>query len=309
MNTTNSKTTRFDRRQLLRTSAQVAAAIPFFRCMPNLLAEPNAAPKKILFFTRSQTFEHSVIKLKNDGTSHAGEQLKQFAGSAGFEFVETKDGRIFDEKLDSFDAIAMYTTGDLTQEKAVDNSQPMSAKGKQNLLDAIAAGKGFFGFHAASDTFHSAGPAFENQTKRDSFIDMIGGEFIRHGRQQEALMQVVDAKFKGMAPAGAGFKMFEEWYSLKNFASDMHVLLVQETKGMVDLDYERPPFPATWARQHGKGRVFYTSMGHREDVWTNAIFQSITVGGLQWATGQFEADITPNLQTAAPMASQLPKAP
>ena len=43
-----------------------------------------------------------------------------------------------------------------------------------------------------------------------------------------------------------------------------------------------PPYPATWARMHGKGRVFYTSMGHREDVWTNEKFQQVALGGFSW---------------------------
>ena len=53
-------------------------------------------------------------------------------------------------------------------------------------------------------------------------------------------------------------------------------------------DYQRPNFPATWARMHGKGRVFYTSLGHRDDVWTNPVFQNLLVGALSWATGQVE---------------------
>ncbi len=67
-------------------------------------------------------------------------------------------------------------------------------------------------------------------------------------------------------------------------------------------DYERPPFPATWARRHGRGRVFYSSMGHREDVWANPLFQSILLGGLRWALGMVPADIVPNLAQAAPAA-------
>ncbi|MBU4272541.1 MAG: ThuA domain-containing protein [Planctomycetes bacterium] len=65
-------------------------------------------------------------------------------------------------------------------------------------------------------------------------------------------------------------------------------------KGMQGDAYRRPPYPATWARMHGKGRAFYTSLGHREDVWTNPIFQQVILGGLSWALGHADADITPN---------------
>ena len=99
--------------------------------------------------------------------------------------------------------------------------------------------------------------------------------------------------------------MHEEWYALKNFATDMHVLLVIETEGLDGNGYQRPPYPATWARRHGQGRVFYTSMGHREDVWTNPAFQSVTVGGMRWAIGDVAADISANIDQVTPNASKL----
>jgi len=80
---------------------------------------------------------------------------------------------------------------------------------------------------------------------------------------------------------------------------------VQETEGMVDECYQRPPFPATWARVQGKGRVFYTSMGHREDVWTSAAFQQIVLGGLSWVLKNVDADVTPNIQQVTPKADQM----
>ena len=65
-------------------------------------------------------------------------------------------------------------------------------------------------------------------------------------------------------------------------------------------DYARPTYPATWVRRHEKGRVFYTSMGHREDIWTNPIFQDILTGGVTCALGDAPADVTPNLTQVAP---------
>ncbi|MEI6862357.1 MAG: ThuA domain-containing protein, partial [Verrucomicrobiota bacterium] len=67
--------------------------------------------------------------------------------------------------------------------------------------------------------------------------------------------------------------------------------------------------PSTWARMQGKGRVFYTSMGHRDDVWTNPAFQSVLLGGINWATGRVDADVTPNLDKVAPKANELQAAP
>ena len=167
------------------------------------------------------------------------------------------------------------------------------------MLKAIEGGKGFVGFHCATDSFHSKGI--------DPYIAMIGAEFIVHGAQQKATMKVVSPEFPGIKGLGDSFALNEEWYALHKFAPDLHVILVQETAGMNGPMYQRPPYPATWARKHGKGRVFYTSMGHREDVWTNPIFQQIVLGGIAWALGNVEADVTPNIATVTPKANETRK--
>ena len=269
----------------------------------------EAKPRRLLFFTRSAGYEHSVVKVTDGEPCYAETILRPICAEHGWELVSTKDGGVFTpENIASFDAFLFYTTGDLTAPTADDGSEPMSQEGKQALIDAVHNGKGFVGFHSGSDTFHSPGNRGEAQPagQRDPYIDMLGGEFIIHGSQQPATMTVVDSTFPGAAGLGRSFTKTEEWYSLKNFADDLHVLLVNETAGMHDKPYDRPPYPATWIRHHGKGRVFYTSMGHREDVWTSPEFQSLVIGGITWAVGDADADTTPNVKSVAPHADVLP---
>lgn len=289
-----------DRRALLQSAAGLAACA----VAPRLAAD-EARRGKVLFFTKSAGFQHSVVTRKDDELSHAEKILVELGKKSGFDVEPTKDGRVFDGDLGKYDGFVFFTTGDLTQE-GTDKTPAMSARGKQALLDAVAAGKGFVGSHCASDTFHTPGEAFETQEKKDPYIAMLGGEFIRHGAQQKATMTVVNPKFPGMDAAGKSFELNEEWYTLKNFAPDLHVLLVNETEGMTGNDYKRPRFPATWARRHGKGRVFYTSMGHREDVWTNPVFQAIFVGGIRWSIGAVELDVPTNLAQVTPGAHVIP---
>lgn len=269
-----------------------------------LLAQ--AKKGRVLYFTRSVGFEHSPVKRTGSELGFSEKLLVEWGQEAGFEVECSKDGRVFDQDLGKYDVFAFYTCGDLTKEDMYGNA-PMSADGKQRFLDAIAAGKGFVGFHSAADTFHSAGGRDQVQTDLDPYIAMLGGEFIVHGRQQEATMRVTCPKFPGAKDMGEASRFHEEWYALKNFAKDMHVILLQETEGMVDDCYQRPPFPATWARMHGKGRVYYTSFGHREDIWTNAKVKSLILGGFEWALGRADADLTPNLAQVAPQAEELPK--
>lgn len=282
-------------------------------------AAQDLARKKILFFTKSSGYEHEAITAKRrDGRpGYAFGVLKQLGEKNNIEFTFSKDGSLFTpEYLAQFDAFLFYTTGDLT-EAGTDKNPPMTPAGKAALLKAIADGKGFIGTHAAADTFHSPGNKFDNTPERyvsdgakaDDYIRMLGGEFIKHDAQQPAPQIVVDKKFPGMADIPADFGPAEEWYSLKNFAPDMHVLLVQDTKTMKGKSYERAMYPSTWARMQGKGRVFYTSMGHREDVWSNPVFQAVLVSGINWATHRVDADVTPNLAKVAPEANALPKFP
>lgn len=298
-----------NRREFL---AGTAAAAGLSYTFPAGFAQDSTKPRRrILFFTKSSGFEHSSIKRKGDELSHAERVFTDLGKTSGFDVECSKDGRLFTaENLAKFDAYLFYTTGDLTQ-AGTDKQPPMSAEGKAAFLEAIKNGKGYLGTHSASDTFHSPGVdrnALAGE-KMDPYVAMLGGEFIRHGPQQKAHMIVLDHKFPGLAKLEKSFEMMEEWYSLKDFAKNLHVLLVQETKGMNGIDYQRPVYPATWARMHGKGRVFYTSMGHREDVWTNPIFQSILLGGVSWATGNVEADVTPNLDLVTPEHSKLPPKP
>jgi len=299
-----------NRRNLLRggVAAAALAGLGRFPFGWPVGAEP-AKPRKLLVYTRSAGFEHSCVRLgKNGDPSHVDRTMTELGKKHGFEVTCTKDGRVFlPETLNKFDAVFFETTEDLTKEGG-DKQPPMPKEGKAALLDFVASGKGFVGAHCASDTFHSPGHRngdFRHQEKLDPYIEMLGGEFIRHGAQQKAWMRVADKKFPG-ATSIEDFELHEEWYSLKNFSPDIHVILVQDTQGMRDLDYARPNFPATWARKHQKGRVFYTSMGHREDVWTNPVFQKLLLGGLSWAFGDVEADVTPNFKTATPDANKLP---
>lgn len=291
---------------LLAAGATVAATQSTPALANWFSSEGSLKGKRLLFFTKSSGFQHSVIAREGNSPSYADRIMTGLAKDYEFEVENTKDGSVFDGDLDKYDAIFFMTTGDLTQ-VGTDGHPAMSPKGKERLLEAISKGKGFMGCHCASDTFHSAGPANVNQDKPDPYIAMLGGEFIRHGRQQEARMLVSSPKFPGLEGVKQEFKLNEEWYSLKNFAPDMHVILVTETEGMVDADYDRPKYRGTWARKHGEGRVFYTSMGHREDVWSNDIFKNLIVGALRWCTKVADADLTPNLKEVTPGAATMPK--
>ena len=70
---------------------------------------------RILYFTRSAGFEHSVVRRQGDQLSHSEKIMVEVGKREGVEVICSKDGRLFDKDLDQFDCIAFYTSGDLTK--------------------------------------------------------------------------------------------------------------------------------------------------------------------------------------------------
>ena len=314
-----------NRRDLLGLAALAGAGLALGPAARLFAQAASGERKKILFFTKSSGFPHPVVTRKNSPMAYAERLLTEFGGAAGFDITCTKDGSVFTpDGLKQYDAIAFYTTGDLTtnnngaKHPKEDQGPTMPKEGPQALFDFVKSGKGFVGFHCASDTFHSPNysgdkpiakqmnmlrdAAAKLEDVRSQYIKMLGGEFVTHQSQQPATLKVVDATFPGFD----GLKdatFTEEWYSLANFSDDLHVLLVQDTESMKakgEKAYQRPPYPSTWAKLYGTGRVFYTNMGHREDVWTNPFFQKVTLAGLAWATGRTQFDPKPNVKEVTP---------
>ena len=285
------------RREMLLTAGATViglSAFPF-----GWAAAADNKKQKILYYTKSAGFVHPEVdrKLTDGQLSRSEKLLTEWGEKSGFDFVCSQDPAIFDGDLDQFDAIAFYTSSNHKEKK-----HPISDEQKTKLLDAIKAGKPFVGIHSATDTFGSPGTP-----EIDPYIAMIGAEFSMHDAQQKAKDRVADPKFPGMQDLGDSIELMEEWYPFTKFAKDLHVILVQETEGMKGPHYQRPPFPATWAHMYGKGRVFYTSLGHRQDIWTNKIFQQILLGGIAWALGNAKAEIPPNIDQVTPEANTLAK--
>ena len=305
-----------NRRSFVSRLAPLALAAACARPAARLgLAGSMAPRRRLLCYTRSAGFVHSVVKpAAGGGPSLVDRTITALGARDGFDVVCTKDGGVFTaDGLRPFDAFLFFTSGYLT-EAGGDNEPPMAPGGKEALLEAVRAGKGFVGLHSATDSFHTLPdpPDRSNRhvthgAKVDPYIAMIGAEFIAHGAQQAAPVRIVDRRFPGMGGFTDGAPRMGEWYSLKEFASDMHVLMVLETAGMPDPEYARGPFPVTWARRHGRGHVFYSALGHREDEWADAAFLGLLAGAIGWSFGDVTADVPPNLVAVAPRYGDLPR--
>ncbi len=185
------------------------------------------------------------------------------------------------EGLKQFDAVFFYTTGGK-------NEFPLSEENRQALIDFVKGGKAFVGFHSATDTYADWEP----------YWDMIGGSFDGHpwnAGDEPVKLDVEDPSHPAAVHLGDSWTIQDEIYQFKNYSREkLHVILsmnaasVKEKGKRADGDY-----PIAWCKKHGEGRVFYTSLGHRKDVWTNPVFREHVLGGIRWALGLAPGDSTP----------------
>jgi type 1 glutamine amidotransferase len=301
-----------NRREFLRHAALAGATLAIGG--RRLLAQQR---KSVLVFTKSSGFEHQVVKRVNGQQSIMEAAVRELGNKNGFGVETSKDGRVFNSKeFLKYAAVIFFTTGDLTKE-GTDKNPPMSPAGKEALLSAIHAGRiGFAGVHAASDTFHTEPDTPDNANryiahgeKSDPYIRMLGGEFITHGsdpRLQTAEVIVNDPSFPGLSGVTSPVSFTEEWYSLKDFRDDLHVILTLDTKGMRGACYDRPPYPVAWTRMEGKGRVFFTALGDRPENWQSEFMLNLLAGGIRWAIRDVDASSQVNLKEAAPGYATIP---
>lgn len=257
-----------------------------------ILASEQEKPK-VLMFTKSSGFQHSVVARGPKGELGLAERtLRELAEKHGFDVNITKDGsQIHAAGLKKYQAVLFFTQGNLTV-PGVDKQTPMKADDRQAILEFVRAGGGFVGTHCGgADTFHEW-----NDKGRKPFLEMVGGEFIGHGPQQVTSVEVVDPQFPAVKMWPNAFTLNDEWYAYKEFQPNIRVLMMIHTKGMKNNLYERPNYPITWCSNYGNGRVFYTGIGHREDVWTNPRYQQMVATAVLWSLKKVDADATPNLK-------------
>ena len=299
------------------------AVVVAFLGLCTVLNAQEAKKAKVLHFTRSQGFEHAPAKLLDGGTTVSGQALKKYFADKNIEVVETQDGGVFDGDMNQYDAFVFYTSGNLLNPAGSknDKAQPMSEAGLRKMFAAVQNGKGFVGIHAASDSHCN----LKDENGVDLFTKFIGAIFIGHGPQQFATLTITQpttifmgnlngspsptlchSPFGFINDSGKQITTWDEWYSMNQFNKDLHVLLIQETAGMEGKDYARPPFPATWIRKEGNGRVAYTSFGHDNRYFQNTENVRRIADLIEWSVGRFNADTTPNIEQVTPGAFENP---
>ena len=269
--------------------AQPAASLPA-EVPPDAVAQMRAAapatapakpaqPRHLLIYTACKGFKHGSIPFCTAALQIVGEK------TGAYQAVVSDDPAVFKpESLARFDAVCFNnTTGELFEEPEL----------KQSLLDFVRKGKGVVGIHAATDCFY----------QWPEYGELLGGYFDGHPWNGTVTIKVDDPQHPLNAVfGGQGFEIADEIYQFKAPYSraKLRVLLSIDT-GKTDMT--RPgikrtdgDFAVSWVHMYGLGRVFFCSLGHREDIfWTPAVLQH-DLAGIQFALGDLPADATPSTQ-------------
>jgi type 1 glutamine amidotransferase len=232
----------------------------------------TAAPKNVLVVTVTKGFRHSSIPTAERVLA----ELAQKDASFAVDYARTDEDlarKMTPAALAGYDGVIFAnTTGDLPLPDV------------EAFLNWIRGGKAFIGMHSATDTFRGHKPLHP-------FTLMINGEFKTHKEQAEVEAINSDPNFPSNRHLGPTYKVFDEIYIFNGYQR-------KAARALLDLDKHpntRMPghYPISWARMHGDGRVWYTSLGHREDVWESSDYQKHILGGIRWALGLESGDAAP----------------
>ena len=229
----------------------------------------TAPPKRVLYITHSAGFRHGSLPTSCAVMQDLGVRSGDFEVSCSEDLA-----LISADSLQDFDILYFFTSGEL----ALSNQQ------KADLLAFVRDGKGFGGAHSATDTFYTW----------PEYGEMIGAWFNGHPWAQEVLIRVEDPDHPVVRSLAPTFRLSDEIYQFRDFSRDrVHVLLSLDTSS-VDLAApgvarEDGDFPLAWCRDYGKGRVFYTALGHPDETWLDERFQTLVLNALRWLGGAVDS--------------------
>ncbi len=268
--------------------------------MPDKAVAKPAQPRKMLIFWKCETFFHTVIPVANEALKIMGEKTGAFQVTA-----VTDDYSVFNaETLKQFDIICLNNTTSL---KFDPKTTPERC---QALMDFIKSGKGIVGIHAAADNFYQWPEAQE----------MMGNKFTAHpwGAGTTVAIKIDEPDHPLTAPFhGQGFKVKDEIYRTapnpysreKQFvlmSLDMSDPGTNSVKGVIESDKDTG---ITWIKDVGKGRLFYCSLGHNNEIFMNTPILEHYLRGIQFAAGDFPVPTKPKASSVkgSGMEQQLAK--
>ena len=230
---------------------------------------------KVLFFANPMTSDNDVIRRPAPGTLSVAERQFAALSKGRFDVTITQDGReVSRDTLGRYKAVVFFT--------AI-NPPGVDVDG---LVAWVRDGGAFVGIHSTANTYQ----------KHPAFGAMLGARYDRRpwrtkqAPQTKVRVKVEDRTHPATRHLPESFEIADDIYQFKDFDRDRVRLLLRLDPASLDLDNPRvnrrdTVFPISWARSHGKGRVFYTALGDWEPTWENPLYRTHLIEGIRWAMG------------------------
>ena len=271
---------------------QIGLVILCLACGNRCIAQ-SAAPsaKRLLIIGEEKGYRHEAVSHPMAALERLGRESSLWTTTirTDTEALTKKKLEYNAKNLNDFDAVLFYTGGELE----------MNAEQKAALLSFVHDdGKGFVGVHSAAITF----------ADWPEYCEMIGGFFDEHPWVTfDAPILVEDPNFPGMQQWPKTFVLKDEIYQMKEWSREKARVLMRLDADKIDLKNPHVhrkdlDFAVTWAKRYGKGRVYYSTLGHVEQNWDDPRLQQMYVEAIKWAIGLVDADVTPR-----PLATQIVK--
>jgi type 1 glutamine amidotransferase len=262
--------------------------------LPDKAPAKPKQPRRILIFSKTAGFRHDSIPIGIKAITMMGDKTGAYTAYA------TEDESYFEpEKLSKFDAVFMLnTTLDCFRPKELKKGEvsPREEMLKKSLVDFVAGGKGLIGVHSATDTYHNW----------KEYNQMMGGTFDGHPWHKLVPVKNLDPKHPlNAAFDGKDFEIADEIYQFRRDTaqpSERHFLLELDTTKLSDIGKgnrgDKGPYPIAWLSTYGKGRTFYCSLGHRQEIYWNPMILRHYLAGIQYALGDLDANAAPTAKAA-----------
>jgi type 1 glutamine amidotransferase len=228
---------------------------------PSTPSTPGTTSARILVVTHTEGFRHDSIPAAETGLRDIGSESGLFT----VDYCRTAD-----------DVRRLLTAQGLTPYQAVvfaNTTGSLPVPDLAGFLSWIAGGRGFVGIHSASDTFHD----------QPTYLAMLGGEFTTHGAIVEAEVRVDDPSHPSVAHLAPTFRIADEFYRFQRLDPSRRTLLsLARDPGDGAPAPGGAGDPLAWHRNFSAGRVFYTALGHRSELWQDARYRRHVLEGIRW---------------------------
>ena len=264
--------------------------------------QDTGARKRVLVLTHNAFYKHDMLETLERTVTEFGEQ-------GGFEVTSLEGYKQDTDNVDlsiisaaylsQFDGLLLATNGEL----------PLDDGQQQALVDFVRNGKGLVAVHHTPVTLYTYPP----------FGEMVGGYFWKTFNglardQRRIVLNVEDRTHPATRMLEPSWELLDEYYQMApeawdagrpdlyvgptghgaplGFSRDRVQVLISLDTNETDMS-GRPPewepggdYPQAWYQQFGQGRSLYTSLGHRDELWTsNALFRAHILGAIRWSLG------------------------